>query len=172
MNWAANCRVLFNTKFLTVYSSMGAGLGRILKYMLPFQLQLNHCVKSLPVWASVRGGTAYMPNSTILIGIAFHIIMHSSFLFSVFTVGFICTSTLQHMHSIGIITGVVGRSLLVVIIILAWYTFIIWCLFFTPYMYRSLVGASLSEPHTSVTSLRTCVYMFACLLGPTTYRKF
>ena len=38
-----------------------------------------------------------------------------------------------------------------------------------------LIGASLSEPHTSVTSLHPCVCMFvcllACLLGPTTYRK-
>ena len=33
-----------------------------------------------------------------------------------------------------------------------------------------LIGASLSEPHTSVTALSTCVYL--CLLGPTTYRKF
>jgi len=38
------------------------------------------------------------------------------------------------------------------------------------------VGASLSEPHTSVTSLHPCLCMFACLLlacllGPTTYRK-
>ena len=35
-----------------------------------------------------------------------------------------------------------------------------------------LIGASLSELHTSVTSLRTCVCMYVCLLGPTTYRKF
>ena len=34
------------------------------------------------------------------------------------------------------------------------------------------IGASLSEPHTSVTLLRTCVCMLACLLGPTTYQKF
>ena len=34
-----------------------------------------------------------------------------------------------------------------------------------------LIGASLSEPHTSVTSLHLCVRMFACMLGPTTYRK-
>ena len=33
-----------------------------------------------------------------------------------------------------------------------------------------LIGASLSEPHTSVTALSTCVYL--CLLGPTTYCKF
>ena len=32
------------------------------------------------------------------------------------------------------------------------------------YMTR-IVGASLSEPHTSVTSLRTCVCMLACLLA-------
>ena len=31
-----------------------------------------------------------------------------------------------------------------------------------------LIGASLSEPHTSVTSLRTCVCMFACLDRPLT----
>ena len=31
-----------------------------------------------------------------------------------------------------------------------------------------LIGASLSEPHTSVTALSTCVYL--CLLGPTTYQ--
>ena len=40
----------------------------------------------------------------------------------------------------------------------------------------TLIGASLSEPHTSVTSLHTCVCMLACLLacllGPTAYRKF
>jgi len=30
------------------------------------------------------------------------------------------------------------------------------------------IGGSLSEPHTSVTSLHTCVYV--CLLGPTTYQ--
>ena len=29
----------------------------------------------------------------------------------------------------------------------------------------SLIGASLSEPHTSGTLLRTCVWMFACLLA-------
>ena len=39
------------------------------------------------------------------------------------------------------------------------------------------IGASLSEPHTSMAALRTYVYlyMFACMLaclGPTTYRKF
>ena len=42
--------------------------------------------------------------------------------------------------------------------------------------YKLIFGASLSEPHTSVTSLRTrvCIYLclFACLLGPTTYQKF
>jgi len=33
-----------------------------------------------------------------------------------------------------------------------------------------MIGASLNEPHTSVTSLHTCVCMFALiLLGPTTY---
>ena len=36
----------------------------------------------------------------------------------------------------------------------------------------SLIGASLSEPHTSVTALRTHVCMLAYLLGPTTYRNF
>jgi len=39
-----------------------------------------------------------------------------------------------------------------------------------------VVGASLSEPHTSMTSLRACVCMlvclYACLRGPTTYQKF
>ena len=35
-----------------------------------------------------------------------------------------------------------------------------------------LIGASLSEPHTSVTSLHTCVCMFAWILFvPTTYHK-
>ena len=29
---------------------------------------------------------------------------------------------------------------------------------------QNIIGASLSEPHTSVTALRTCVYMFVCLL--------
>ena len=29
----------------------------------------------------------------------------------------------------------------------------------------ALIGASLSEPHTSVTALRTCVCMLACLLA-------
>ena len=29
----------------------------------------------------------------------------------------------------------------------------------------SVIGASLSEPHTSGTALRTCVCMFACLLA-------
>ena len=41
---------------------------------------------------------------------------------------------------------------------------------------NKLIGMSLSEPHTSVTSLCTCVCMFAwlldCLLGLTTYHKF
>ena len=40
---------------------------------------------------------------------------------------------------------------------------------------HSLIGASLSGPHTSVTSLHPCVCMFACLLaclpGPTSYHK-
>ena len=35
-----------------------------------------------------------------------------------------------------------------------------------------IIGASLSEPHTSVTALSTCVCIYACLLGPTTYREF
>ena len=35
-----------------------------------------------------------------------------------------------------------------------------------------VIGASLSEPHTSVTALRKCVCVSACLFGPTTYRKF
>ena len=39
----------------------------------------------------------------------------------------------------------------------------------------ALIGASLSEPHTSMTSFHLCVCMsaclLACLLGPTTYRK-
>ena len=39
-----------------------------------------------------------------------------------------------------------------------------------------LIEASLSEPHTSVTALHTCVCMlvgwFVGLFGPTTYRKF
>ena len=34
-----------------------------------------------------------------------------------------------------------------------------------------IIGASLSKPHTSLTSLHTCVSMLACLLGPTTYHK-
>ena len=37
------------------------------------------------------------------------------------------------------------------------------------------IGASLSEPHTSGTALRTCVCMFACLLAcllAAIYRKF
>ena len=36
----------------------------------------------------------------------------------------------------------------------------------------TVIGASLSEPHTSMTALRTRVCMLACLLGLTTYRKF
>ena len=39
-----------------------------------------------------------------------------------------------------------------------------------------IIGASLSEPHTSVTALHTHVCMlvgwFVCWFGPTTYRKF
>ena len=36
-----------------------------------------------------------------------------------------------------------------------------------------IIGASLSEPHTSVAALRTRVYLclLACLLRPTTYRN-
>ena len=37
--------------------------------------------------------------------------------------------------------------------------------------YNMLIGASLSEPHTSGTALGTCVCMFACLLAAI-YRKF
>ena len=37
---------------------------------------------------------------------------------------------------------------------------------------NTVIGASLSETHTSVTALRMCVCIYACLLGPTTYRKF
>jgi len=33
------------------------------------------------------------------------------------------------------------------------------------YESKVIIGASLSEPHTSVTSLHTCVCMFACLLA-------
>jgi len=32
-------------------------------------------------------------------------------------------------------------------------------------VFQSLIGASLSEPHTSVTSLRTCVCIYACLFA-------
>ena len=39
-------------------------------------------------------------------------------------------------------------------------------------MFYRLVGASLSEPHTSVTALRTRVCMLVGLFGPTTYRNF
>ena len=35
-----------------------------------------------------------------------------------------------------------------------------------------LIGVSLSKPHTGVTALRMSVSMLACLLGPTTYRRF
>ena len=34
-----------------------------------------------------------------------------------------------------------------------------------------LIGASLSEPHTSMTALRTCLYMYVCLFAAI-YRKF
>ena len=45
---------------------------------------------------------------------------------------------------------------------------------------KVIIGASLSEPHTSVTALRTrvsiclCVYLsiYLSIYGPTTYRKF
>ena len=41
---------------------------------------------------------------------------------------------------------------------------------------QKLIGASLSEPYTSVTALWKCVCIYACtfvrLFGPTTYRKF
>ena len=40
------------------------------------------------------------------------------------------------------------------------------------YTNSCIIGTSLSEPHTSMTALRTCMCMFACLLGPTTYYKF
>ena len=33
------------------------------------------------------------------------------------------------------------------------------------YRYMHIIGASLSKPHTSVTTLRTCVCMLACLLA-------
>ena len=37
---------------------------------------------------------------------------------------------------------------------------------------RYMIGVSLNKPHTIVTSLHTCMCMFALiLLGPTTYRK-
>jgi len=32
-------------------------------------------------------------------------------------------------------------------------------------LFNGIIGASLSEPHTSVTSLHLCVCMFACLLA-------
>ena len=35
-----------------------------------------------------------------------------------------------------------------------------------------IIGVSLSKPHTSVTALSTCVCIYLCLFGPTTYRKF
>ena len=34
-----------------------------------------------------------------------------------------------------------------------------------------MIGVSMSEPHTSVTALRTRVCMLVGLFGPTTYRK-
>ena len=34
-----------------------------------------------------------------------------------------------------------------------------------------IIGAGLSEPHTSVTALSTCVCIWLAMLGPTTYRK-
>ena len=37
---------------------------------------------------------------------------------------------------------------------------------------REFTGASLSEPHTSMTALRKRVCMLVCLFGPTTYHKF
>ena len=51
--------------------------------------------------------------------------------------------------------------------------------FILPYILGALYAmvatdhwGSLSEPHTSVTALRTHVCIYACLFGPTTYRKF
>ena len=38
-------------------------------------------------------------------------------------------------------------------------------------MYVHIFGASLSEPHTSVTALRTCVCMSVCLFAAI-YQKF
>ena len=38
-------------------------------------------------------------------------------------------------------------------------------------IYR-IIGASLSEPHTSMTALRTRVSIYLSDYGPTTYRKF
>ena len=40
------------------------------------------------------------------------------------------------------------------------------------YLCELLIGASLSEPHTSMTAMRKCVCIYACLFGPTTYCKF
>jgi len=34
-----------------------------------------------------------------------------------------------------------------------------------------MIGVSLSESHTGMTSLRLCMCKLACLLGPTTYCK-
>ena len=36
---------------------------------------------------------------------------------------------------------------------------------------NGIIGASLSEPHTSVTALSTCVYIWLAMLGPTIYHK-
>ena len=38
--------------------------------------------------------------------------------------------------------------------------------------FKRAIGASLSEPHTSVTALRTRVSIYLSVYGPTTYRKF
>ena len=35
-----------------------------------------------------------------------------------------------------------------------------------------LIGTSLSEPHTSMTALSTCVCIYQCLFELTTYCKF
>jgi len=37
---------------------------------------------------------------------------------------------------------------------------------------KGIIGASLSEPHTSMTSLHPCVCMFACLDRPLTVNHF
>lgn len=43
-----------------------------------------------------------------------------------------------------------------------------------PHTVHSVIGASLSKPHTSMTALHTCVYAYIaiCSFGPTTYRNF